>query len=316
MPLDSPAAREANDLAEALQRLMFLESELSGRGVATRGDASTTKVAIEVFGLNSLSAGEVIRYDTGTSGWVKALSDSEANIDGALGVVEEAETYRFRLVLFGEISLSGLTVGQNYLDNVTAGALTSTSKGVGLEVLFAISATEGYVHLRRVMKNPWANLAKDEDDASTPGGTSNVISRSGFTGLKESGRKVEVRMAADIAATTSSGNIEHQLGASCEAIMVMTSGVNGLEIYWKVWSLYSRYNVSLAKVIGADPKSQVSDFAQNYDTWVGLAATDDILFEVNVSDTQIQLRAKAQIGSGKTWTKNEVGAIFLGADFS
>jgi len=100
---------------------------------------------------HGFTVGTVLRYDSGTSAWVKAQADT-ADHSEALGVVSSViDSGNFTIAFKGKVTgLTGLTAGSVYfLSDGTAGLLTTTrpsSDGTVVKpMLFAISSTVGYV---------------------------------------------------------------------------------------------------------------------------------------------------------------------------
>jgi hypothetical protein len=99
---------------------------------------------------HGFAAKDCIRYDSGTTAWIKAQADTAENAE-SLGVVQSVDGASFVYVSFGSITgLSTLTPGAlYYLSAATAGLLTVTEPDpatyISKPVLFAFSATEGFV---------------------------------------------------------------------------------------------------------------------------------------------------------------------------
>lgn len=115
------------------------------------GSGSGTSVSVRVSqSTHSFAVGDVLRYNAGTSRYVKAQADSEANarVVGIVSSVTDADN--FVMTQLGLVTgLSGLTAGlQYYLSDSVAGALTATEPvTVGLvskPQLIALSTTSGY----------------------------------------------------------------------------------------------------------------------------------------------------------------------------
>ena len=106
---------------------------------------------------HGFSVGDVLRYDSSASSYVKAQANSTANAE-VVGIVSQVvDSDNFKLLTHGYISgLSGLTAGTVYfLSDNTAGLLTDTeptSEGsITKPLLVAISSTEGiFINYRGV----------------------------------------------------------------------------------------------------------------------------------------------------------------------
>ena len=99
--------------------------------------------------VNTFTSGTPIRFNG--SLWVTAQADSAVDADVQY-VVESATGTSFVAVRDGDITLSGLTQGQYYLDPTTAGGITQTkptvSGQVAKPILWATSATTAIVGIQ------------------------------------------------------------------------------------------------------------------------------------------------------------------------
>ncbi len=116
---------------------------------ATGPTGATTRAIHQVA--HGFAVGDVVRYDGGSSSYVKAKADSALDAE-AIGIVSAvAGADDFTLQIGGYITvLSGLTAGRVYfLDPVTAGALTLTEPAtnglVSKPFLLTDSTTSGYI---------------------------------------------------------------------------------------------------------------------------------------------------------------------------
>lgn len=100
--------------------------------------------------LHGFVVGDVLRWDSGTSTYVKAKADTATNAEAVGIVVDNVDINTFKIMFLGNISgLAGLVSGDVYfLSDVTAGALMNTAPTVvghvSKPVLIATSATTGY----------------------------------------------------------------------------------------------------------------------------------------------------------------------------
>ena len=102
--------------------------------------------------MHGFALGDVVRWDTGTSKFIKAQADSASNAEvvGIVGNIIDLDT--FGLVMSGKVdSLTGLVAGNVYfLDDVTPGLLTATAPTavghINKPLLIAIDATTGYFY--------------------------------------------------------------------------------------------------------------------------------------------------------------------------
>lgn len=100
--------------------------------------------------LHGFAVGDVLRWDSGTSTYVKALADTAANAEVVGIVVEDVDVNTFKIMFLGNIAgLAGMVSGDVYfLSDVTAGALTNTAPTtvghISKPLLIATSATTGY----------------------------------------------------------------------------------------------------------------------------------------------------------------------------
>lgn len=114
-------------------------------GVSGPGNA----VTISVSQTNTFTAGQVVRYDSGTTAYVLAKADTADDAE-ALGIVS-ATGNPFSFVQIGLITLTGLTAGAVYwLDPTTAGALTTTEPTTAGQIrkpmMYATSTTQAFVY--------------------------------------------------------------------------------------------------------------------------------------------------------------------------
>ena len=100
-----------------------------GSSLNLKGGSSTPKSIVETFSqANTFVEGDVLRYDTATSTWVKAQADSAENSEVA-GIVSGSSTTSFDLTYSGYISvpaLAGISAPVLFLDSTTAGGLTAS----------------------------------------------------------------------------------------------------------------------------------------------------------------------------------------------
>jgi hypothetical protein len=98
---------------------------------------------------HGFSVGEVLRWDSGTSTYVRAQANSEANAQ-VVGIVDVIDTDEFIMLIYGYAEVySGLTPGATYyLSDSVAGALTTTpptaAGSVVKPVLVATTAANAY----------------------------------------------------------------------------------------------------------------------------------------------------------------------------
>lgn len=118
----------------------------SGWMVSSGGSASTDITQTS----HGFSVGNILRYNSSTSLYVKAQANSAANCE-VIGIVSSVATVNvFTILHCGFISgLSNLTPGsQYYLSDSTAGLLTATAptgfSSIVKPLLIAVSATTGY----------------------------------------------------------------------------------------------------------------------------------------------------------------------------
>ena len=123
---------------------------------ALGGGGTTRDIAQATHGF---SAGNVLRYNSGTSLYVKAQADSISNAE-VVGIVSASVSAGvFTLLNCGYITgLSGLTAGSvHFLSETVAGALTTTEPELGNSVnkplLIADSTTSGYFFNFRGVEN-------------------------------------------------------------------------------------------------------------------------------------------------------------------
>ena len=100
-----------------------------GSSLNLKGGSSTPKNIVETFSqANTFVEGDVLRYDTATSTWVKAQADSAENSEVA-GVVSGSSTTSFDITYSGYISVPALAASSApvlFLDSTTAGGLTAS----------------------------------------------------------------------------------------------------------------------------------------------------------------------------------------------
>ncbi len=102
--------------------------------------------------LHGFAVGDVLRWDSGTSTYVKALADTAANAEVVGIVVEDVDVNTFKIMFLGNIAgLAGMVSGDVYfLSDLTAGALTNTAPTtvghINKPLLIATAATTGYFY--------------------------------------------------------------------------------------------------------------------------------------------------------------------------
>ena len=103
------------------------------------GSSAVTKIGgsgggskITINQTNSFSAGDVVRYDSSTTAYVKALATTTEFAE-AIGIIETATSANFVLVLGGKIDTSQFSV-------VNEDGTTETKAG---DVYFLSATTEG-----------------------------------------------------------------------------------------------------------------------------------------------------------------------------
>lgn len=118
-------------------------------------NVSTVKSKIDLSGATSdtISVGDVIRYDPSTDTYLRAIANSEAGAN-IVGIVEQINASNFIVVYSGEISLpdsvmstiSGYTGAQVfYLSDSNAGKLTTTPPSNPGSIIKPVMITSGFV---------------------------------------------------------------------------------------------------------------------------------------------------------------------------
>lgn len=164
--------------------------------------------------LHGFSIGDVLRWDSGTSSYIKAKADNGANAEvaGIVAFIDDVNT--FKLANCGRISgLSGLVSGSlYYLSDVTAGLLTTSEPvivgRVSKPLLVAISATEGYFFNYRgmVLQNASAGADLSFVTAVSEGSVANerVLTQGTGVTVTDGGAGTTITVAIGQAVSTSS----------------------------------------------------------------------------------------------------------------